>query len=228
MSLFPILITPFQPLFFLYKDRLFKRSTNSNLTYLVCVCVCVLCCVCIYMEKNDQGSGCYCYFHPDEVFVGVCPLCLYERLIVVAAKRCRGGLRLYASSACKSSKPCMVVPKMFAIDYLIHRKTKKNKLKPKAKDVDDDDASASLDDSFISIRFDEDNTVGAWEKGKDPKSIVEHAKPQWSSLRWRKRIGHVFQLITSKKSNKLIGSTGRMVKGSRWIRNLTRRKKTGV
>ncbi|XP_076891225.1 uncharacterized protein LOC143542547 [Bidens hawaiensis] len=172
------------------------------------------------MEKDDQRCY-YCYFHPDEIYVGVCPLCLYERLVVVAAKRCRGGLRLYTSSTCKSSKPCMVVPKMFAIDYLIHRKTKKHKLKPK----DDDDASASQDDSFISIRFDDDNTLGAWEKGKDSKSIVEHAKPQWSSMRWRKRIGHVFQLITSKKSNRNIGS-GKMVKGSRWIRNLARRKTT--
>ncbi|KAI3733134.1 hypothetical protein L1987_64352 [Smallanthus sonchifolius] len=171
------------------------------------------------MEKGGH-QGCYCYFHPDEVFVGVCPLCLYERLIVVAAKRCRGGLRLYTSSTCKSSKPCMVVPKMFAIDYLIHRKNRKHKF-----DIKDDDASASQDDSFISIRFDGDNTVGAWEKGKDSKSIVEHTKPQWSTMRWRKRIGHVFQLITSKKSNRHVGS-GRMVKGGRWIRNLTRRKTT--
>ncbi|KAK1436437.1 hypothetical protein QVD17_02217 [Tagetes erecta] len=170
------------------------------------------------MDKDDHQGG-YCYFHPDEVFVGVCPLCLYERLIVVATKRCRGGLRLYASSTCKSVKPCMVMPKMFAIDYLIHRKTRKHKLKVKDHE---DIASASQDDSFISIRFDEDNTTGEWEKGKDSKSIVEHAKPPWSSLRWRKRIGHVFQLITSKKSNRHMG-IGRMVKGGRWIRNLARR-----
>ncbi|CAH1443085.1 unnamed protein product [Lactuca virosa] len=67
----------------------------------------------------DKDEGC-CYFHPDEVFVGVCPLCLYERLIVVATKRCRR-LHLYRSSSCKSSKPRI----MFAIDSLIHRKTKK-------------------------------------------------------------------------------------------------------
>ncbi|KAK9069696.1 hypothetical protein SSX86_011600 [Deinandra increscens subsp. villosa] len=162
------------------------------------------------MEKD----GCYCYFHPDEVFVGVCPLCLYERLIVVAAKRCRGGLRLYTSSTCKPSKPFMVVTKMFAVDYLIHRKTRKHKINLK----DDADTSPSQDDSFISIRFDNDNTSGAWEKEKDSKSIVEHVKPV---VRWRKRIGHIFQLITSKKSTRQVGSGRLAVKGGRWIRNLT-------
>ncbi|KAD4584790.1 hypothetical protein E3N88_22391 [Mikania micrantha] len=94
------------------------------------------------MEKDDH-QGCYCYFHPDEVFVGVCPLCLYERLIVVASKRCRGGFTSY-----KSSKPCMVVPKIFAIDYLFHRKTRKQKLHHKDDhdhDNDNDISSASQD-----------------------------------------------------------------------------------
>ncbi|KAI3513495.1 hypothetical protein L1887_20830 [Cichorium endivia] len=162
------------------------------------------------MEKDE---GC-CYFHPDEVFVGVCPLCLYERLVVVATKRCRR-LRLYRSSSCKSSKPRIILPKMFAIDSLIHRKTKKH--------LHNHDASPTHDDSFISIRFDDNNGVGAWEKEKldytnNQKSLVEHAKPQWPSMRWRKRIGHVFQLITWKKSNRHV------VKGNQWIRNITRRK----
>ncbi|KAL8196748.1 hypothetical protein R6Q57_024511 [Mikania cordata] len=161
------------------------------------------------MEKDDH-QGCYCYFHPDEVFVGVCPLCLYERLIVVASKRCRGGFTSY-----KSSKPCMVVPKIFAIDYLFHRKTRKQKLHHKD-DHDNDISSASQDDSFISIRFDNDNITGAWERGKNGKSnsIVEHSKPQWSTMRWRKRIGHVFQLITSRKPSRHAGS-GRMVKATK-------------
>ncbi|KAI3685542.1 hypothetical protein L6452_34790 [Arctium lappa] len=169
------------------------------------------------MEKDE---GC-CYFHPDEVFVGVCPLCLYERLIVVAGKRCRR-LGLYRSGSCKSSKPRIILPKMFAIDSLIHRKTKKHHV--------NNDAS---DDSFISIRFDRNSSMGAWEKGKvslqdcniNQKSVVEHAKPPWSSMRWRKRIGNVFQLMTWKTSSRHVGSGRRsMVKGNQWIRNLTRRK----
>ena len=76
------------------------------------------------MEKDDQ-LRCCCNFHPDEVFVGVCPVCLYERLTVVASKRYRYGFRLNKSSSCKSSKPRIVLPKIFAMDSLSHRKNKK-------------------------------------------------------------------------------------------------------
>ncbi|KAK6115582.1 hypothetical protein DH2020_007851 [Rehmannia glutinosa] len=76
--------------------------------------------------------------------------------------------------------------------------------------------------SFISIKF-EDNGVASWDKGKISKmpfdhqcdnswndsgkkakkikSVVEHAKPR-ATLRWRRRIGHLFQVIRWKKSNK--------------------------
>lgn len=69
-------------------------------------------------------------------------------------------------------------------------------------------------DSFISIKF-EDNGVASWEKGKlseishdqqcgearKIKSLVEHSKPR-GTLRWRRRIGHIFHLIRFKRSNK--------------------------
>lgn len=32
---------------------------------------------------EDQANS--CYLHPDETFVGVCPLCLNERLIILAS-----------------------------------------------------------------------------------------------------------------------------------------------
>jgi hypothetical protein len=34
-----------------------------------------------YREENS-----FCYFHPNQVLVGVCPLCLNERLLILAAK----------------------------------------------------------------------------------------------------------------------------------------------
>lgn len=102
-------------------------------------------------------------------------------------------------------------------------------------------------DSFISIKF-EDNGVASWEKtkttkvplqhytnipfskeAKGTKSVVEHAKPR-GSLRWRKRIGHLFQLIRWKRSSKTnachVGSKVEGVKVMRkgWIRTLTKRK----
>jgi hypothetical protein len=105
-----------------------------------------------------------------------------------------------------------------------------------------------LEDSFISIKF-EENGVASWEKStvackkasstaenyheskeaKETKTVIEHGKPR-VSLRWRKRIGHVFQLIRWKRSNKgnvcHVGSKveGVKVRKGWWIRTLTKRK----
>lgn len=97
--------------------------------------------------------------------------------------------------------------------------------------------SFSFVDSFISIKF-EENGVGSWDKGtvskvslehcsmswnpiKDTnKSVIEHAKPG-ASLRWRKRIGHLFQLMRWKRSSKVEGVKVMRRKGW-WIRSLTK------
>ncbi|MBA0659456.1 hypothetical protein Goklo_011593 [Gossypium klotzschianum] len=93
-------------------------------------------------------------------------------------------------------------------------------------------------DSFISIKF-EENGVGSWEKGKvskvslehcsmswkaslSNKSVIEHPKPG-GSLRWRKRMGHLFQLVRWKRSNK---AEGVKVMKKSWItRTLTKKTK---
>jgi len=109
-----------------------------------------------------------------------------------------------------------------------------------------------LEDSFIPIKF-EDNGVASWEKNtvvceassleknqrlsgdggggkdcKETKTVIEHGKPR-ASLRWRKRIGHLFQLIRWKRSNKgnacHVGSKVEGVKVRKgWMRTLTKRK----
>ncbi|GAB4862076.1 hypothetical protein Ancab_037330 [Ancistrocladus abbreviatus] len=184
-------------------------------------------------DNRDEYKPC-CYFHPKEEFVGVCPLCLKERLLILAAKE---GLhhhhhhhrhhqhnvkRVHSSNgtADVQRKPSFTLAKMFAFGSLLHRR-KSNDSVP-----DHQDASTSLEDSFISIKFGE-NGVASWEKGKvskvtlehcnmswssqrqssakEPnhrtKSVVEHAKPR-TTLRWRNRIGQLFQLIRWKRSNK--------------------------
>lgn len=108
-------------------------------------------------------------------------------------------------------------------------------------------------ESFISIKF-ENNGVGSWDKGKvsskvsieqcnnlplnksltkeyssGPNTVVEHVKAR-SALRWQKRIGHLFQVIRWKRSNKgsacHVGSKveGVKVRSNGWIRNLTKRR----
>lgn len=106
-----------------------------------------------------------------------------------------------------------------------------------------------LVDSFISIKF-EENGVASWEKNtvgsnkvalencnnrscndsfnKETKTVIEHGKSRGSSLRWRKRIGHLFQLIKWKRSNKgnvcHVSSKveGVKVRNKGWIRTLTK------
>ncbi|XP_039687572.1 uncharacterized protein [Medicago truncatula] len=110
-----------------------------------------------------------------------------------------------------------------------------------------DDISPSPEDSFISIKF-EGNGVASWEKSTvskvssslenckknhedklETKSVIEHAKSR-DTFRWRKRIGHMFQLIRWKKTggvchvgNKVEGGAVKVRKG--WMRTLTKRKK---
>lgn len=103
-------------------------------------------------------------------------------------------------------------------------------------------------DSFISIKFKE-NGVASWEKdtvskvalencnsmswnhsfNKENKTVIEHGKPRASSLRWRKRIGHLFQLIRWKRTNKgNVRHVSSKVEGVKvrkgWIRNLTKKR----
>lgn len=64
--------------------------------------------------KMDDSSP-YCYFHPKAEYVGVCPLCLNERLLVLLSKQ--------RSSRTKhsSSSPIISLPKIFALSSLLSR-----------------------------------------------------------------------------------------------------------
>lgn len=106
-------------------------------------------------------------------------------------------------------------------------------------------------DSFISIKFG-DNGRTSWDKGrsswassdifelptkqslgKDIKvtksCMVEHAKSRTPNLRWRKRIGHILQLVRWRRSNKgSVVHIGTKVEGGKvrkgWIKPITKRR----
>lgn len=96
-------------------------------------------------------------------------------------------------------------------------------------------------ESFISMRF-EENGVASWEKStvskkvslekcnrkheNKEKSVIEHGKSREASFRWRKRIGHMFQLIRWKKSGGVCHVEGVKVRKGGWMRTLTKRKTT--
>ncbi|KAK4572825.1 hypothetical protein RGQ29_031017 [Quercus rubra] len=197
------------------------------------------------MNNGHREENSFCYFHPNEVAIGVCPLCLNERLLVLASKRGHHSSSRSTRRAQSSmyKKPPITLPKIFALGSFLSRL----EFRHWKSDNPDRDASTSQEDSFISIKF-EDNGVGSWEKNtlskvslesyniawdqslskesnKETKTVIEHGKPR-ISLRWRKRIGHLFQVIRWKRSNKAnVGSKVEGVKVRKgWIRTLTKRK----
>ncbi|KAL5145478.1 hypothetical protein HKD37_06G015507 [Glycine soja] len=186
----------------------------------------------------------FCCFHPKQVLIGVCPLCLNERLLILAAKQCHHHQNRSSSSS-KSShrlqvssrhrKPPSSIHKIFAFGSLFTRPESHHN------NYDYDDVSPSPEESFISIKF-EENGVASWEKStvskkvsswnhqnKDNnKSVIEHGKSR-DTFRWRKRIGHMLQLIRWKKSGGVC-HVGTKVEGVKvrkgWMRTLTKRKTT--
>ncbi|KAF8404092.1 hypothetical protein HHK36_008972 [Tetracentron sinense] len=202
------------------------------------------------MNRCEEENSC-CYLHPKEVIVGVCAFCLNERLLILASKQ---GHHPSAKDNSRSrihnvlhKKPPITLPKFFAFGSFLHRL----EFRHRKTDDSDGDASTSQEDSFISIKF-EENGVASWDKGisskvsldpldmfcnhnlkkeinKSDKSVVEHAKPRAATLRWRKRIGHLFQLIRRKRSSKAnMCHVGTKVEGVKvrkgWIRTLTKRR----
>ncbi|KAH6789103.1 hypothetical protein C2S51_004109 [Perilla frutescens var. frutescens] len=159
----------------------------------------------------------WCYFHPRELVVGICASCLKERLLLLAAKK-NSLHQTHKTFSLTAKKSPLSLTKIFALTTLLNRLDVKDQ-KPSADHQHHccHTSSPSPDDSFISIKF-EDNGVASWEKGKfseishdqqcgmssndsKKKSLVEQSKPR-GTLRWRRRIGHLFQLIRLKRSNK--------------------------
>lgn len=227
--------------------------------------------------NHYRDNGGYCYFHPKEVVVGVCHLCLNERLLILAAKQ---GVNSKSSNyTSKRSnfydnsyhdnyikpKPYVTLPKIFAIASFFNprdnhrRRHRQSDHHDFFDDADATSTSLEEDDSFISIKFG-DNGVASWDKtsskgskvaleqhcslswggqtavkdatikgsgsNNSNKSVVEHAKPRAASLRWRKRIAQLLQVIRWKKSSKANAGAGggnnnssKVVEGVKVVRN---------
>ncbi|KAL3845528.1 hypothetical protein ACJIZ3_002931 [Penstemon smallii] len=188
------------------------------------------------MDEYGEYGKC-CHLHPRELVVGICAFCLNEKLLVLASKQSH----LHQANRTNSG-----ALNFFAITSLFNRfDNKTQKSEPCYS------SSTSQEDSFISIKF-EDNGVASWDKekiskipldqhycetskneswdkAKKIKSVIEHAKPR-ATLRWRRRMGHLFQLIRWKRSSKgnmshvgtkLEGAKAKQVKYG-WIRAMTK------
>ncbi|KAI3912211.1 hypothetical protein MKW98_012022 [Papaver atlanticum] len=257
----------------------------------------------IYRHREENPP--LCDFHPKQVIIGICPLCLKERLVILASKQ--GSLENFIPYYKESSSivhhetstatsnnvhhrnKSLLALKIFALRSFLHRHLEFRKSSDNFHVVDADCQgyeSTSQEDSFISIKF-QDNEVVSWDKGtkntkdenleklssnhinltnkeqtkisamnkdirlpsstttssinkNNSSSVVEHVKSH-AVLKWRKRIGQLFQIMRWKKRsstssnktnvnhvmiNKVSSSSGgvKMRKGN-WIRTLTKRRR---
>ncbi|XP_055834379.1 uncharacterized protein LOC129902951 [Solanum dulcamara] len=179
---------------------------------------------------NDNMSSCLCYFHPKEVLVGVCALCLNERLLILASKQekekkkkkiiinLQGKNKKKINDDGDEHSRMHYLPKIFALTSFFNRLDIRHSRKETIHDIDLS-STCSYEDSFISIKF-ENNGVGSWEKGavgtvpnvslikhcdnnimSNKVALIEHVAKPRMQLRWRKRIGHIFHLIRIKRSS---------------------------
>ncbi|XP_028757525.1 LOW QUALITY PROTEIN: uncharacterized protein LOC114716661 [Neltuma alba] len=168
------------------------------------------------MNKNghkDEKSC--CYFHPRQVVVGVCPLCLNERLLVLATKQnLNPSISTSKLQTSSHRKPqASSIHKIFAFGSLFSRPDSQHW---KSQTYQYDDSSPSPEESFISIKF-EKNGMASWEKNstttttttesknkvplETTRSVIEHGKSR-DTLRWRRKIGHIFHLMRWKRPTK--------------------------
>ncbi|XP_004959955.1 uncharacterized protein LOC101757651 [Setaria italica] len=194
-----------------------------------------------------HGDSPYCCFHPREVVVGVCAHCLKDRLLLLLNKdpttqQQQGQLRRRRTSSSSIS-----LPKVFALGSSFLQRLDSRHHRPDHDDAAHSDgttSAASLDDSFISIKF-EDNGKATWDSHTKAEAappapvrssssstsvlVVEHAK-RGGVTRWRKQVvGRLLQLARWKRSaaaldgKKAAGDRSK-ARGRGWIRSLTRRR----
>lgn len=98
---------------------------------------------------NYGGDHSCCYFHPKEVVVGICALCLKERLLSLAAKQ--GHLPppkdTRRSFRVLRRKPNIILPKVFALGSFLHRIESR---RPRPDDDSDEGSIASLEGTSLS------------------------------------------------------------------------------
>ncbi|CAE5959458.1 unnamed protein product [Arabidopsis arenosa] len=194
------------------------------------------------MKGQNKSSTSSCNIHPVEFIEGVCPLCLNERLLVLASlQRLRPPSppsyqtieepkTILQNSSRK--KPIRIFSFLSFFELRHHKSDHKNI------------SIISPEDSFISINF-EDNRATSWEKGKE-RSQLKQCKTSWDRqyqhvmvhtkkeiipqsmphpLTWRKRIRRLLHVISFKSRSRACHLSAK-VKGEddlsrSWLRPLS-------
>ncbi|TVU16701.1 hypothetical protein EJB05_40276 [Eragrostis curvula] len=117
-------------------------------------------------QLGQAGDSPYCSFHPRELVVGVCASCLKDRLLLLLAAK-DGDAVVFRGPALRRRTSSISLPKVFALgsSFLqrIDSRHHQRHHSTYSDDGDDTTSIASLDDSFISIKF-EDNGKATWDK----------------------------------------------------------------
>lgn len=109
-----------------------------------------------YGYGDDNSGSSSCYFHPKEAIVGVCPVCLHERLVILASKQNQ------TSSKAKSvSDKRPLKTKVFAFRSLLNRFEFRNWKSTHTSHVpqDEDDGFEEDDDDDDACSSQEEGTV---------------------------------------------------------------------
>ncbi|XP_062224986.1 uncharacterized protein LOC133923724 [Phragmites australis] len=170
-------------------------------------------------KAYGQGDSPYCCFHPRELVVGVCAHCLKDRLLLLlaTATHADASSRSYIyTPALRRKTSSLTLPKVFALGSSFLQRLDSRHHRPDHANYSDDTSVASLDDSFISIKF-EDNGKATWDNHKTSVAtkpvesavrssssstvvVAEHVK-RGSVTRWRKQVvGRLLQLARWKRS----------------------------
>ncbi|KAL6010727.1 hypothetical protein ACLOJK_001168 [Asimina triloba] len=185
----------------------------------------------------------HCYFHPREIVVGICALCLRERLLNLASKQGQQlspanddedtQLRSNRIQPPKRKPTPASFPKVFAFSYFLRGSASRHRRR-RSSCSSEPDISTSHEDSFISIKFEEDGRT-SWthttssgissepfklrlydnmdddhEEDKTPKGMVEFAKTHRKASGWRKRIGRLLHLMRLRRRTSLAGSEAKV------------------
>ncbi|CAN6236755.1 unnamed protein product [Urochloa humidicola] len=175
-------------------------------------------------KKHGHGESPYCCFHPREVVVGVCAQCLKDRLLLLLAAAAAGAGRDDGGRRTSSSGGGISLPKqVLALGSSFLQRLDSRHHRP-GPDDSSSGSGASLDDSFISIKF-EDNGKATWDSNsRSSSTAVVAAAEHGKRGRWRKQVqvvGRLLQLARWKRSaERSINSNKAKARG--WIiRTLT-------
>ncbi|ESQ31007.1 hypothetical protein EUTSA_v10011817mg [Eutrema salsugineum] len=166
------------------------------------------------MKGQNHTSTSSCNIHPVEFIEGVCPLCLNEKLLVLASLQRRqppSSSPSYHNIQESSKKKNIRLFSFLGFFELRHHKS-----------YHQTTSTISPEDSFISIKF-EDNVATSWEKEKENFQL-ENCKGSWDHqyhqhvmhhtkkkkeiscqptprplLTWRKRISRLVHVIGFRK-----------------------------